>query len=194
MPDPIDIDLFKEDQEALDKFLQSWIGEKMNTGGTNYAPDPVNMPMIRHWVDAFDDRNPVYEDEASAKTTRFEGLIAPPAMMQAWTMPRPILKGIGERGGAAQDLDPDTPLGVLDRVGFNGILATTSVLDFERPLRQGEQIQSEIILDSISPRKKTGLGQGYFVSWIQTYQTPEGEDVGRQTFTVLKFDPSTIGQ
>jgi uncharacterized protein len=24
----------------------------------------VNVPMIRHWVDALDDRNPVYLDEA----------------------------------------------------------------------------------------------------------------------------------
>ena len=56
--EPINIDLFKEDQAALDKCLQSWIGEKMNTGGTNHAPDPVNMPMIRHWVDAFQDRKP----------------------------------------------------------------------------------------------------------------------------------------
>ena len=193
MKEPINIELFQESQEALEKFLHSWVGEKMNTGGTNYAPDPVNMPMIRHWVDAFDDRNPVYEDEASAEKSCFGGKIAPPAMMQTWTMPRPILKGIGERGGAAQDLDPDTPLGVLDRVGFNGILATNSVLDFYRPLREGDELQSEVIFESISPRKKTGLGEGYFVTWAQTYVDQNGEDVGRQTFTVLKFNPSTIG-
>lgn len=193
MKEPIDIELFKESQEALDKFLNSWIGEKMNTGGTNHAPDPVNMPMIRHWVDAFDDRNPVYEDQASGESSCFGARIAPPAMMQTWTMPRPIIKGIGERGGAAQDLDPDTPLGVLDRVGFNGILATNSVLDFYRPLLEGEVLKSEIILESISPRKKTGLGEGYFVTWIQTYVDENEEDVGKQTFTVLKFNPSTIG-
>lgn len=193
MKEPIDIELFKSSPEALDSYLQSWVGEKLNTGGTNYSPDPVNMPMIRHWVDAFDDRNPVYEDEASGEKSCFGGRIAPPAMMQTWTMPRPILKGIGERGGAAQDLDPDIPLGVLDRVGFNGILATNSVLDFYRPLREGDVLQSDVILDSVSARKKTGLGEGYFVSWVQTYIDQDGEDVGKQTFTVLKFDPSTIG-
>lgn len=165
----------------------------MNTEGTNHAPDPVNMPMIRHWVDAFDDRNPVYEDEASGEKSCFGGRIAPPAMMQTWTMQRPILKGIGERGGSAQDLDPDTPLGVLDRVGFSGILATNSVLDFFRPLREGDLLQSEIIFDSVSDRKKTGLGEGYFISWVSNYADQHGEAVGKQTFTVLKFDPSTIG-
>lgn len=194
MPLEINIDAFKQDPAALDAFLQSWIGEKMNTHGTNIAPDQVNMPMIRHWIDAFDDRNPVYEDEGVAARTRFKGLIAPPAMMQTWTMPRPILKGIGERGGAAQPLDPDGPLNVLDRVGFTGILATNSELEFDRPLRAGDVLHSDVILFSVSPRKKTGLGQGYFVSWVQEYVDQAGKPVGRQKFTVLKFDPSTIGQ
>ena len=193
MKESIDIELFKENQEALEKYLHSWIGERLNTAGTNHAPDPVNMPMIRHWIDAFDDRNPVYEDDASAEASCFAGKIAPPAMMQTWTMSRPILAGIAERGGAAQELDPDTPLGVLDRVGFNGILATNSVLDFHRPLREGDVLQSELIWDSVSARKKTGLGEGYFVSWVQTYTDQNGESVGQQIFTVLKFDPSTIG-
>ncbi|TNF34774.1 MAG: hypothetical protein EP312_05500 [Gammaproteobacteria bacterium] len=194
MPLAINEELFKKDPAALDAFLQSWVGEKLNTHGTNLAPDPVNMPMIRHWIDAFDDRNPVYEDAGVAAKTRFKGLIAPPAMMQTWTMPRPIIKGIGERGGAAQPLDPNGPLNVLDRVGFTGILATNSELEFDRPLRHGENLQSDVILHSVSPRKKTGLGQGYFVSWVQTYVTDKGDTVGRQKFTVLKFDPSTIGQ
>ena len=194
MPLPIDIDLFKTDQQALDDFLQSWVGHKMNTHGTTYAPDPVNMPMIRHWIDAFVDRNPVYEDEQAARNSRFGGKIAPPAMMQTWTFPRPVLKGIGERGGAAEALDPDTPLGVLDRVGFVGILATNSELEFERPLREGDELSCDIILESISPRKKTGLGQGYFVTWSTTYIDQHDSAVGRQSFRVLKFDPSTIGQ
>lgn len=192
MKQAIDIELFKQSQEALDKYLQSWVGEKLNTTGTSYAPDPVNMPMIRHWLDAFDDRNPVYEDEAAAMSSRFKGKIAPPAMMQTWTMPRPILIGIGERGGAGQEIDPDTPLGVLDRVGFSGVLATNSVLDFYRPLREGDVLQSDVIVDNISARKQTGLGQGYFLTWKQDYLDQNKEPVGRQAFTVLKFDASSI--
>jgi hypothetical protein len=194
MPLPIDIDLFKKNPQALDDYLQSWIGHKMNTDGTNYAPDPVNMPMIRHWLDAFDDRNPVYEDETSAMNSRFKSLIAPPAMMQTWIMPRPILRGIAERGGSAQPLDPDTPLPVLDRVGYTGILATNSDLEFSRPLRNGDLLCTEIYVESISPRKKTGLGLGYFVTWTTDFIDQHQQSVGRQSFRVLKFDSSTIGQ
>ena len=49
MPLPIDIERFKADPQALDDYLQSWIGHSMIKGGPNQAPDPVNMPMIRHW-------------------------------------------------------------------------------------------------------------------------------------------------
>lgn len=194
MKEPINIELFKTDQAALDKFLQSWVGENLNTNGTAYAPDPVNMPMIRHWIDAFDDRNPVYEDEGVASKSRFGGRIAPPAMMQTWTFLRPVLAGIGERGGAPEPMDPDTPLGVLDRVGFVGILATNSELEFERPLREGDELSSDVVLQSISVRKKTGLGQGYFITWSSNYVDQNNTSVGKQTFRVLKFDPSTIGQ
>jgi len=194
MKEAINIELFKSDQAALEKYLQSWVGENLNTNGTAYAPDPVNMPMIRHWIDAFDDRNPVYEDDGVASKSRFGGKIAPPAMMQTWTFLRPVLEGIGERGGAPEPMDPDTPLGVLDRIGFVGILATNSDLEFERPLREGDELSCDVVLESISPRKKTGLGQGYFIAWASTYMDQHNTSVGKQTFRVLKFDPSTIGQ
>ena len=41
------------------------IGKPLGSAGPALAPDPVNLPMIRHWVDAFDDHNPVYLDESA---------------------------------------------------------------------------------------------------------------------------------
>jgi hypothetical protein len=49
-------------------------------------------------------------------------------------------------------------------------------------------------LESISERKTTALGQGYFVTWVTTYTAGDNDEVvGRQTFRILKFDPSTMG-
>ncbi len=74
------------DQEVdeLRARLEEYVGKPM--GGPGLAPDEVNVPMIRHWVDALDDRNPVYLDEELAATTRFGGIVAPPAMLQTWTI------------------------------------------------------------------------------------------------------------
>ncbi len=162
-------------------------------GARAVAPDEVNVPMIRHWVDALDDQNPVYLDEELAATTRFGGIVAPPAMLQTWTMGRPRIEGIAERGGAPSDMTSDNPVSVLNEAGYVGTLATNSELEFERYLRPGDRLQTSTELQSISDRKTTSLGQGYFVTWVTTYTNGEDEVVGRQLFRILKFDPATIG-
>lgn len=180
--------------EAVDEVrerLEVYVGKPM--APPTEAPDPVNVPMIRHWVDALDDRNPVYLDEAFAATTRFGGTVAPPAMLQTWTMLRPKIAGIAERGGAPDEIRSENPITTLDEAGFTGTLATNSELEFDRYLRPGDHLRAASHVDSISNRKTTSLGQGYFLTWITTYTDAEGEVVGRQLFRVFKFDPSTIG-
>ena len=125
----------EQEQDPLWDELQGHIGKSMAGDAPALAPDPVNMPMIRHWADAFDDRNPVYENPDIAARTRFGDIVAPQAMMQVWTMARPILEGIAERGGAGVEMADDNPLVILDKAGYNATLATNSELEFERPLR-----------------------------------------------------------
>jgi acyl dehydratase len=175
--------------DELRERLEAYVGKPM--GPASVAPDPVNVPMIRHWVDALDDRNPVYLDERAAASTRFGGIVAPPAMLQAWGMPRPRIEGIAERGGAPGEIPEDHPIPVLDAAGYVGTLATNSELEFVRYLRPGERLRVTTELESISNRKTTSLGKGYFVTWVTTYASDD-EVVGRQLFRIFKFDPSTI--
>ncbi len=179
-----------EEVDELREGLEKYIGQPMGPPGT--APDPVNVPMIRHWVDALDDHNPIYLDEDAAVKTRHGGVVAPPAMLQTWIFPRPKIEGIAERGGAPGEWRPDNPIPVLDAAGYVGTLATNSEFEFFRYLRPGDLISTRTEIESISARKKTGLGQGYFITWITYYLDQDGEEVGRQLFRILKFDPSTI--
>jgi acyl dehydratase len=170
--------------------LERYVGKPM--GPASEAPDPVNVPMIRHWVVALDDRNPIYLDEAAAAKTRHGGLVAPPAMLQTWGMPSPKIEGIAERGGSPVDVTNDNVVRALDLEGFTGTLATNSELEFVRYLRPGDRLHVANELESISNRKTTSLGQGYFVTWVTTYRDDDDEVVGRQVFRIFKFDPSTI--
>ncbi len=180
----------EEEADALHARLEKYVGTAM--GPPSQAPDPVNVPMIRHWVDALDDRNPVYLDEQAAADSRFGALVAPPAMLQTWTMARPRIEGIAERGGAPGEMSQDNPIPVLDEAGYVGTLATNSELEFVRYLRPGDQLHIESEVESISPRKRTALGEGYFLTWVTTYYDQNDEVVGRQLFRILKFDPSTL--
>ncbi len=182
-----------EELDSLRAGLEAAIGAPLSASGPARAPDAVNLPMMRHWVDALDDRNPVYLDEEQAASTRFGGVVAPPAMLQTWTMARPRIEGIAERGGAAGEIAADNPLTTLGDAGYTGTLATNSELEFERYLRPGDRLQSSTVLESISDRKTTAIGRGYFVTWVTTYTDSAGEVVGRQRFRILKFDPSSAG-
>ncbi len=176
--------------DPLRQRLESHIGKSLSETGPASAPDEVNVPMIRHWVDALGDHNPVYLEPEIAAATRFGGVVAPPAMMQTWTMPRPDIESIVARGGSPVEMSAEHPLSILDSAGYTGTLATNSELEFERYVRPGDLLQSSVILESISERKTTGLGTGYFVTWVMTYTDANGEVVGRQLFRILKFKPS----
>lgn len=188
------LDAEGEDAEAvagddLEVRLAALVGMPVGSSGPSVAPDPVNQPMIRHWAAAFEDHNPVYTDPTFAASSRFEGIVAPPLMLQTWTMATPRITGIAERGGSPVDTEGAGPLAVFDEAGFVGTLASNSEFEIERYLRLGDVISASTVIESISEEKATRLGPGYFVTWVTTYLDEAGEVVGRQRFRILKFKP-----
>ena len=72
--------------QTLDDKLQAWVGR--STGNPVTADLPVNEAMIAHWCGAMGDRNPLYASHE----------VAPPTMLQVWTM-RPFAADIPLEGG-----------------------------------------------------------------------------------------------
>ncbi len=175
---------------TLREQLEQFVGKPVSSSGTSVAPDPVNEPMIRHWAAAFEDHNPVYTDPERAAATRFGAVVAPPLMLQTWTMATPKITGIRERGGSPVEGDKAGALALLDEAGFTGTLASNSEFEIDRYVRVGELISSTTVIESISDEKQTRLGPGYFVTWVTTYVDDAGAVVGRQLFRILKFNPS----
>ena len=166
--------------------LRALIGKPI--GSPLIAPDPVNQAMIRHWAAAFEDENPVYTDPARAASTRFGEIVAPPMMLQTWTMPTPKITGIAERGGSPVETSTNVLAG-LDRAGFIATLATNSEVEIVRYLTLGERITSTMEIESVSDEKQTRIGRGHFITWVTTYRDERGDVVGRQMFRILKFVP-----
>ena len=77
---PLSADQKRELEAAMREFVGKPIGPPF------VGRDPVNEPMIRQWCDAMGDRNPVYWDAAAASSSVHGGIVAPPTMLQAWTM------------------------------------------------------------------------------------------------------------
>jgi acyl dehydratase len=170
--------------------LETLVGQPVGSQGPSVAPDPVNQPMIRHWATAFADDNPAYTDPAFAARSRFGGIVAPPCMLQTWTMATPKLEGIAARGGSPVELSGPNPLSLLDEEGFVATLASNSEFEIERYLRLGEVVTATTVIEAISDQKQTRIGRGYFITWLTTYTVEGGEVVGRQRFRILKFKPA----
>jgi hypothetical protein len=177
-------DLQREEKAVV--AMRALIGKPI--GAPSVAPDPVNQPMIRHWAAALEDRNPVYTDPVFAASSRFGGIVAPPLMLQTWTMPTPKISGIAERGGSPVE-GGENPLTPLDEAGFIATLATNSEFEIVRYLRLGEVVTSTMVIESVSDKKQTRIGPGHFITWVTTFRDQQGAVVGRQTFRILKFKP-----
>ncbi|HZX56365.1 MAG TPA: bifunctional MaoC family dehydratase N-terminal/OB-fold nucleic acid binding domain-containing protein [Ilumatobacteraceae bacterium] len=135
------------------------------------ARDPVNQPMINNWTEALGDENLSYR-----------GGIAPPAMIQVWTM-----AGLhGERA-------PDDPLGsmmrALDVEGYTSVVATNCEQTYHRYLRPGEEVSVLAELTDVVGPKRTALGEGFFITQKITWQVGD-EDVAEMMWRIMKFWPA----
>src|SRR5690349_15498919 len=118
--------------------------------------DPVNQPMINNWVEAIGDRNPIYVDEDAARAVGHPGLVAPPAMIQVWTM-------FGLNGDRPTD-DPMGPMMKLfDDNGYIGVVATNCEQTYHRYLRPGEEVSITSEMGDVVGPKQTALGEGFFI-------------------------------
>jgi 3-oxo-4,17-pregnadiene-20-carboxyl-CoA hydratase alpha subunit len=192
--------------------LAALVGQ--SSGAPNLAPDAVNVPMIRHWVEAMGDHNPVYVSDVAAQEAGFDQLFAPPTMLQAWIMRglrASLLVEEARAAGTLQGSGPnDAMMTLLDDEGLTSVVATNCEQHYERPLVVGDRVLVRSVIESISDPKRTALGTGRFLTTRMDYVavpdtevpaeesiTPEieqslfeaGEPVATMRFRILKYRP-----
>lgn len=146
------------------------------------ARDPVNQPMINNWVEAIGDRNPIYVDDAAARAAGHPGIVAPPAMIQVWTM-----MGLG---GVRPKDDPLGPIiKLFDDAGYIGVVATNCEQTYHRYLLPGEQVSISAELGDVVGPKQTALGEGWFINQHIVWHVGD-EDVAEMNWRILKFKPA----
>ncbi|MGW7301820.1 bifunctional MaoC family dehydratase N-terminal/OB-fold nucleic acid binding domain-containing protein [Streptomyces sp. NPDC054829] len=174
--------------EQLTAQLKAFEGRPAATRAT--GKDPVNLPMIRHWCEAMGDTNPAYTGPDA---------VAPPTMLQVWTM-----AGLsGHQGLSGQGRSPhqglsrhqvrsaayDDLLALLDAAGCTSVVATDCEQEYLRPLRPGDEVTFDTVIESVSDRKTTKLGTGHFVTTRTDLRV--GPDlVGTHRFRILKYTPA----
>ena len=98
----------------------------------------------------------------------------------------PGLQRLSADGGA-------DPLGqmmtVLDEAGFTSVVATNCAQSYHRYLRHGEVLSLRAELADVTGPKRTGLGEGWFVTTRNVWYSGD-EPVAEMDWRVLKFRPA----
>ncbi len=189
--------------------LAALVGQ--SSGPIELSPDPVNTAMIRHWVEAMGDTNPVYTDHDAAVAAGYPGIVAPATMLQAWIM-RGLkhtldLEAARAAGNAPKGDANSQMMALFDEEGRTSVVATNCDQEYFRPLVLGDRLLVKSSIESISDPKQTGLGHGRFAtSLMEFFAVPNdavtkdltneqlaerGELVGTMRFRILKFRPGT---
>ncbi|MGH9090908.1 MAG: bifunctional MaoC family dehydratase N-terminal/OB-fold nucleic acid binding domain-containing protein [Acidimicrobiales bacterium] len=181
------------------------------TGPPLVSPVAVNRAMVHHWVEAMDDRDPVYVSDEAARAVGLPGAVAPPAMLQAWVM-RGLratleLESARAEGRRTGDSPNDRMMALLDDEGMTSVVATNCEQHYDRPLVAGDRLVSTSVIEAVSDVKRTALGTGRFVTTRTDFvAVPDrsadpdadpaalvaaGQPVGTMRFRILKYRPGT---
>jgi len=176
---------------TLDEQLQTYVGREAEP--RRVARYAVNDAMIRNWVEAHEDYNPIYLDDDAARQTGRDGIVCPPAMLSTWVMSglkryREVqaMRARGESEGFAYSELMNT----LDRAGFTSVVATNVGQTYHRELRPGDHVTAEFTIESVSGPKRTALGEGHFITLYKQYRVQDDELVAEERFRLLRFRPA----
>jgi acyl dehydratase len=154
------------------------------------AADPVNAPMIRHHLEAYEWDFPPGADEAAARASGYAAVCAPAAMFMTFAMPVYW----------APDGPPISPLTLaplaFGRVPAPGstMLATGTSVEFHEPMYVGDRLRAIWRLVGVTP-KQLSIGDGVFLDFEITYRKQDGplQDgpvVAIERTSVFRYDPA----
>jgi uncharacterized protein len=167
------------DNDELREQLESYIGRP--GAPSRVADDAVNAPMIRHWCQALGDANAAYSE-----ATRTGTIVAPPAMLQTWTHHDRRF----ERSVLSNDEGEELIARMLADAGFPSVVATDYHATYVRYLVPGDRLSYSSMIEGISQRKQTALGDGYFITTKATYVDQNDDVVGELRLVTLRFRPA----
>jgi acyl dehydratase len=156
--------------------------------GEHVAVDPVNLPMIRRWVEAMGDTNPAYVDPAAARATGRPGTVAPAAMLPVWTTGalRATLDAPATRAPAHRAV-----FLALAEAGFSVTPGVNLTHRYDRELVPGDRVRASGRVAAVSGRKDTALGPAHFVDLASEYRDDDDAVVGEQVLRVVAYDPAS---
>lgn len=178
--------------QRLEERFAEFLGQEAEP--PRVARYPVNAPMIRNWIEAHDDDNPIYVDADAARATGRADIVCPPAMISTWVMSgyrryREVQRLRAD--GITEDFAYSRLLALLDEAGFTSVVATNVEQEYFTELSPGDHVTAYFTIEAISPFKKTGLGLGCFITLLKKYVDQNDRTLVEERFRILRFNPTS---
>ncbi|MFC1967828.1 MaoC family dehydratase [Chloroflexota bacterium] len=147
----------------------SAITEEMRraVGVEKATPIAIEKRMIKRFVEAIEDPNPLWQDEEYAKKTQYGGTIAPPMLFVASMM-------------SGTEVRPDVPN------PFQKMLDGGGKWEFFQPVRPGDVITATGKLADLREREGK-LGKMVYWMFEITHKNQRGELVSRARSTLITY-------
>ena len=127
----------------------------------------VERGAVRRFAEAIGDPNPLFNDEAEARKTRFGGMIAPPTFCRSMGSPIPDVR-IEALGASFRGLDGG------------------SEWEYLRPIRVGDRITVQTKLVDLK-ESEGRLGPMVFITMETSYTNQFGEVCATQRSTGIRY-------
>jgi acyl dehydratase len=141
-----------------------------------------NEYLIRHWLELVEDGNPLYTDKAYAQSRGFRDVVAQPGMIIC-TLTMPYRWPMKEFFYTRQLLHFEVKELIEQPVG---ILANYE-MKFFKHVELGDRLSTTGRLVSISPFKRTRLGEGYFTELETLYYNQNDELVAKGSTNLFSY-------
>lgn len=157
--------------------VERFVGRRL---GPYLSYNAVSRAQIWQWCSALSDANPRYLPENGAPA------VAPPAMMQAWTMRDSHFR---YAPGSVSD-EPFEVLAVLRELGYGANVAVSYDIKFHRYIGENDRVHSYSTVAHITELKQTALGEGYFVTERAEYFDQTDTAFAEATISYFAYRPA----
>jgi acyl dehydratase len=131
------------------------------------------------------DNNPLYLDDSYRKKTLYDCVVAPPAMMQMWTM----RDFNDDYAPGSTDAAPYQVFDVMTEKGYPGNVAVSYDIRFYHLLVEGDRAHHYTTVVNISDRKTTALGEGFFVTERVEYLDQDDRLFAEASISYFQYRP-----
>ena len=134
----------------------------------------VEKGMLKRFAIAVGDPNPVYYDEAFARTTAYGGIIAPPTFLFEWNHHRHSAMPHEELRSTFSSLESQPR-----------ILRGGTEYEFFQPVRPGDIIKTKSRITDVYEKQGKVFGQMVFMACETNYFNQKEESLGKSKETMI---------